>query len=241
MVISMRNRILRVLLTTFCITLALSGCSPKPTSIVDFKNEKSYFAFPKTDWGMTPLEVMKAFDLNMEDATILPEVREPSTSLTISLNIDNGIKIIGEPASNVTFGFTYLMVAGKGAGELGLTHVTADFDYSCLDKVMNASKNDFGDTFAASIVNPSKDNFGTLTTEKRQTITDVFSQYEGYSDFNKDSGKLSLSTFEVKQIPDAPSPVRVTYNGYFAAMANNDYSTFNKAMDDFRKEFEITD
>lgn len=241
----MKKQVLKMFLLTIGIILTLSGCNTNgeldATSIVDFKNDKSYFAFPKTDWGMSPQEVMKAWNLTMDDVTVMPEVRDPNTSLTIRFTVNKSIKVIGEPVTNVAFGFTYLIISGKGVGDLGLTSVTADFDYKCFDKVMSSSKSSFGDKFVATMIYPSKDNFGTLPTEKRDTIIDVFSQYEGYSDFNKNSERLSLSAFEMRQIPDSPSPVRVTYDGYFAAMANNDYSTFYKAMDDFRNKFGISD
>lgn len=223
----MKKQIIGVILAS-CFLL-LSACSPKvnaktdKTEIADFKSELSYYAFPKTDWGMTPQQVMKAWNLSPDDISITPH-KVSDTELGVKLAVNKPIEIIGEPVSNVYFTF------------------------DCLEKVQEAFKKTFDDNPGASNLNPSKGTFETLPAEKQASIIKVLSDYSDIKENNSVPDftvptdfptQNALSMCGVEQLVEKPYNVQVKYYGKIAAMANTDFDKILEAMNERKKHFEI--
>lgn len=247
----MKKQIIGVILAS-CFLL-LSACSPKvnaktdKTEIADFKSELSYYAFPKTDWGMTPQQVMKAWNLSPDDISITPH-KVSDTELGVKLAVNKPIEIIGEPVSNVYFTFDYLQFLSSDKGGYGLTVVSVDFNFDCLEKVQEAFKKTFGDNPGASNLNPSKGTFETLPAEKQASIIKVLSDYSDIKENNSVPNftvpadfptQNALSMCGVEQLVEKPYNVQVKYYGKIAAMANTDFDKILEAMNERKKHFEI--
>lgn len=128
-----RKQILAGIAAGILAAVSLSGCGgakePEGTDVV--------LTFPKTSWGMTPQQVMKAYSLSAEDVVFstAPQLfagTEDDFYAAYSMKAEKDVKVLGEEAE-LTFYFADLVLADNPAAPLGLIYVEARFSDAALE------------------------------------------------------------------------------------------------------------
>ncbi|MGI5893026.1 MAG: hypothetical protein ACOX6P_00370 [Candidatus Merdivicinus sp.] len=113
-----------LILTVFC----LCSCQENPKVST---NTGKYLPFPKTEWGMTPQEVMDAYDLSIDEITIMatPQIfteNELKFFAPFAIQTKESTDLFGEKAV-LTFYFADLMMAYDRIDTIGLFYAEAKF------------------------------------------------------------------------------------------------------------------
>lgn len=190
----------------------------KETSSFVEKDSSSCITFPKTTWGMTAQEVLKAWDISFSDVEVYPDITL-NLSNEILIKVKKDLTLLDEPVK-VTFDFSYLFSPGRKADKpIGLTSVQVDFPYQALDKVNKACDENFGQHII-SFPYFSGNSLDNLLKESSEKVMDFYIEHIGEDNINTRKNLKGITSIMATQETKEPYPVRVKYVGFDAAMVN---------------------